>query len=142
MSIEPRPGSGELRRVLVHEYAHLAAARHFGAAGFVRVLRVRDDAAGVCFAGRFQLYGALDDDAWRIVALAGVVAECIDAGCDDDAERLHRHVGEALAGVDGELARDYLPRHVDCCRAILRATWRALVDDAEEHARRCIAGWP
>jgi hypothetical protein len=123
--------------VCLHEYAHLAVARHFGAAGFVAVARVAG-ALPPCHAGAFRLFGDLADDEWRVVALAGAVGECLAeeplAGVDDIARRLE--AGTALAGVDRELADGYTRDDVAACVAILRTEWSSVCADAAAHAQR------
>ena len=74
----------DLRRLGIHEFAHSIVARKLGAAGFVRFFA---DASA-----QFQLYGDLADDEWRIVALAGTIAECVD----DDRELSPVQMSERL----------------------------------------------
>lgn len=127
-----RAPAAALHAVCLHEYAHLAAARHFGATGFVRICRT--DAGWL---GRFQLHGALDDDQWRIVALAGAVAELLAQDASLGAECLKARLASdsaLLAGVDLELARGYAIEDVTRCRAIVARAWRDIASDATERA--------
>jgi hypothetical protein len=116
----------------LHEYAHLAVARHFGACGFVTVQRLH--AGEATWQGRFQLYGALDDDAWRIVALAGTLAERLFEGHPASAallEAVLRKPG-ALSYCDAKLAQGFDRGDVTSCLAVLRDAWPAITCDARE----------
>jgi hypothetical protein len=125
--------SSALARVCLHEHAHLVVARALGACGFVRIVRV---AGGDAWAGAFQMHGTLDDRGWRLVALAGTLAEWLDEapglGVDDAHSRLR--ADGALSRDDALLAAGYDAADVAACLAVLRAHWRAIVDEAEEHA--------
>jgi len=131
------PIDASAQAVCLHEYAHLAVAKHFGGAGFVTVARVAD-ASPPCHAGAFRLFGDLADHEWRIVALAGAIAECLAedplAGVDRIAHRLD--AASRLTGVDRQLAAGYTRDDVTACVAILRAEWSSLCADAAAHARR------
>jgi hypothetical protein len=96
-----------LRRACLHEYAHLIVARHFGAAGFVTIA---GDATSCRYGGRFQMYGELADDEWRVVALAGVVAERLDEEPTLEACTLAaalRADADLLSGTDARLAAGF-----------------------------------
>jgi hypothetical protein len=127
-------GDDGLFRTCLHEYAHLAVARHFGACGFVTVRAVPGAAAG--FAGRLQMFGELGDAEWRVVALAGALAEFHD---DDptlgtDAARLRLVADpELLCGVDAELAQGFGADDVRRCLEILRVHWTSIEGDAIAH---------
>jgi hypothetical protein len=124
----------ELVRVCLHEYAHLAVARELGACGYVTIRRV--DGAGSRFAGCFQMFGELADSEWRVVALAGAVAECMADGCVDDAAIAERVRGASclLSGVDAALADGHTADDLALCAAIVRRAWTGLVREAEEQA--------
>ena len=129
--------AAELHATCLHEYAHLAAARHFGACGFVTVRRApRVQRDGWAWQGRFQLFGALADDEWRIVAIAGSVAECVSRGIADDAEALAAALREpgALSACDEVLARGFDANDVAYCVALIRNAWNAIDCDARERA--------
>jgi hypothetical protein len=120
----------------LHELAHLAAARHFGAAGFVRFMRDRDAASQTRWIGRFQLHGELADDEWRIVALAGAIAELRlrdPSLCAVRAAELLEEDPTLLTGVDLELAHGYGIDDVAQCLAIVAGAWREI--EAEAIAR-------
>ena len=130
----PSPAARNLRRTCVHEYAHWAVARSLGAYGFVTIGRAGVDAAGSAqFGGRFQMHGGLDDGDWRVVALAGTVAECYD---DDRtitaaaiAERLRR--GDiAIEGTDAVLAAGFDEADVVRCLALVQRAWPEIVAEA------------
>lgn len=133
-----RPGDApDLRAVCVHEYAHLVVARCFGAWGFVTVARVvgRDgDAAG--WHGRFQLFGELTDEEWRSVALAGTIAERIDAraACDSGSllESLRRP--GALSDSDARLAHGFDTGDVERCLRLVSMSWQEIETQAAERA--------
>ena len=124
-----------LHRTCLHEAAHLAVARQFGATGFVRILRV-GDAQEPAWLGRFQLHGELADDEWRIVALAGAVAELVALDGARDAaalrERLERDA-TLLTGPDEALAKGYDLEDVARCLALVTRVWRDI--EAEASAR-------
>jgi len=136
----PGADSGDdraLRATCVHEFAHLAVARRFGACGFVTVQRLH--VAGTpraTWQGRFQLFGELDDDAWRIVAIAGTLAEQLLAGREAEATSLHRllRMPGALSYCDRALARGFDRDHVASCVDALRDAWRTIIGDASERA--------
>jgi hypothetical protein len=131
----------ELRRACLHEFAHLAVARRFGACGFVRILRSGDRQAR--YAGCFQMHGELADDEWRIVALAGTLAELVDDEPTIDATEARARLESgrvALSPLDASLARGYGMRDVARCLAILRAVWALIVADADERCRRDFDG--
>jgi hypothetical protein len=126
-----------LHATCVHEYAHLAVARHFGACGFVTVSPARRRHGNEPhWQGRFQLFGQLADDEWRIVALAGSLAECIAGGSKPDplllAEALRR--AGALSPCDAALAQGFDAQDVERCLAVILAAWREIVRDAAERA--------
>jgi hypothetical protein len=127
-------GGASLRRTCLHEYAHLAVARHFGAAGFVTIRALSGDAR---YAGRFQMFGELSDSEWRIVALAGALAECLDAEPGIDIEGLCARLAadpDLLCGVDAELARGFEVDDVRRCVEILGACWPSIEAEALAHA--------
>jgi hypothetical protein len=121
----------------LHEFAHLAAARSFGACGFVAVQRL-----GISYPedtkwqGRFQLFGALDDDAWRVVALAGTLAERLFDGHPANASQLEEALRRpgALSYCDAALARGFDRGDVHACIAVVNDAWAAIIDDANERA--------
>jgi hypothetical protein len=128
----------DLRRACIHEYAHLAIARRFGACGFVTIVpivpRTPDEER---FAGRFQMLGELADDEWRIVALAGTVGECLDGDPCADALEIARRLDDgtlALPDVDAQLARGYTAEDVVRCVALVRAEWSTIRREAEARA--------
>jgi hypothetical protein len=121
----------------LHEFAHLAAARSFGACGFVTVQRLgTGDLQNAKWQGRFQLFGALDDDAWRVVALAGTLAERLFDGHPANLSQLARalRLPGALSYCDAALARGFDRDHVDACIAVVSNAWAAIIDDATERA--------
>ncbi len=133
-----------LERVCLHEYAHCVLACALGAAGFVRIARVLDAApAAVRYAGAFQMHGALADRDWRIVALAGTLAEWLADDPALDAAAAHgRLAGEAgaLAASDAALAAGFDLCDVQRCLALLREHWHAVVAQARERADAVRAG--
>jgi hypothetical protein len=132
--------SAALARVCLHEHAHLVAARALGAYGFVRIVRVAGGDDG--WAGAFQMHGTLDDRGWRIVALAGTLAEWLDEapglGVDEAHARLR--ADRALSRDDALLAAGYDAADVAGCLAVLRAHWREIVDEAEDRAAETSRG--
>jgi len=128
------PPADDLRRTCIHEYAHWAVARHFGAAGFVTIVACRGEPR---YAGRFQMHGELADNAWRIVALAGAVAEYL---AEDPAMAAAQVVAglqgipSRLSGVDAELAAGYAIADVEQCLVIVRAAWPEIDAAARERA--------
>ena len=125
-----RDRRASLRRTCLHEYAHLAVARHFGACGFVTIHAVAGAAA---YAGRFQMHGELGDAEWRVVALAGALAECLDADAAIGADAAHRRIAadpQFLRGVDADLAQGFGIDEVRCCLEILRSCWTSIESDA------------
>ena len=117
----------------MHEYAHWAVARSLGACGFVTIVREAPDSDGTArFGGRFQMHGELDDADWRLVALAGTIAECYD---DDRtisataiAARLAR--GEIdISGTDAKLAAGYDERDVARCLVLVQRVWPEIIAD-------------
>lgn len=127
----------ELRAACVHEYAHLVVARGFGACGFVTVARIAGrgaDAGSWC--GRFQLFGELSDEEWRIVALAGAIAERIDARAACDTPSLVESLQRAgtLSCSDARLAHGYGARDVERCLRLVKMGWREIETQAAERA--------
>lgn len=125
----------DLRRTCIHEYAHWAVARHFGAAGFVTIVRSRAGPPG--WGGRFQMYGDLADEEWRIVALAGIVAEWVD---DDPGitaaeiiDRLRKDPAQ-LSAVDAQLAVGFGDDDIERCLRIVRALWHEVAAEAGDRA--------
>jgi len=129
----PSPAARNLRRACVHEYAHWAVARSLGASGFVTIVREPADADGSAqFGGRFQMHGELDDGDWRVVALAGTVAECYD----DDKTISATTIAAAIAcgdieftGTDAKLATGYDDDDVARCLALVKRAWPEIIAD-------------
>ena len=122
-----------LWRASLHEYAHLVVARHFGAAGFVTI--AREGASEPRFGGRFQMYGELADDEWRIVALAGTVAERVDEEPRIETALLAdalRAGPDRLSSVDAQLAADFVETDVEQCLRLVKTLWREIASEAEE----------
>jgi hypothetical protein len=129
----------DLRRACIHEYAHWAVARHFGAAGFVTI--VSHAAGHPRYGGRFQMHGDLADDEWRVVALAGAVAEC----CADDPDvaahlviRYLRSDPSALSPVDAQLAAGFADRDVERCLAVVKAAWHEIAGEADARVHSAV----
>ena len=122
-----------LWRTCLHEYAHLVVARYFGAAGFVTI--ARGTASEASYGGQFQMYGELADDEWRIVALAGAVAERVDEEpCVETAllaAALRTEPG-LLSGVDAALAGDFVEADVERCLRLVKKLWREIASEAGE----------
>ena len=134
-----------LRATCLHEYAHLAVARHFGACGFVAIRR--DASAGLHRAswhGRFQLFGPLQDDEWRIVAIAGTIAERMADGAAEDAALLDASLRcpETLSPCDAALARGHDVDDVRRCIEIVRDAWPDIVRDAMEREEEVLRDYP
>ena len=131
-------GACDLHATCIHEYAHLAVARHFGAFGFVTVTRVTLAEPRVpAWRGQFQLFGELPDQAWRIVALAGTLAEWHFDGATTDATALDamlRWPG-ALSSCDEALARGFDRDDVQDCLAVLAGAWPTILRDAAERVQ-------
>jgi len=115
----------DLRRLGIHEFAHSIVARKLGAAGFVRFFA---DASA-----QFQLYGDLADDEWRIVALAGTIAECVD----DDRELSPVQMSErlrtqavTLSDTDARLAAGFDMHDIERCLELVRAAWHEIEAEA------------
>lgn len=126
-----------LRAACVHEFAHLVVARAFGARGFVTVARVASpDSGAPTWCGRFQLFGELDDDEWRIVALAGAIAEHIDGHGTPDARLLAESFKRpgALSDSDARLASGYDASDVERCLRLVRESWQEIEAHAAERA--------
>ena len=122
-----------LERVCLHEYAHWCVARALGACGFVRVTRLTArNETPTRYAGAFEMHGELGEREWRVVALAGTIAEWIHGApaiaVDDVMLRLA--AGGALSPQDADLARGYDRDDVERCMALLREHWVALLGDA------------
>jgi len=128
--------TNQLRTTCVHEYAHLVVARGFGACGFVTIARIawHDGAEGWC--GCFQLFGELTDEEWRIVALAGTIAEWIDMRVECDAGSLFESLQRprALSDSDARLARGYDAGDVERCLRLVTMSWREIETQATERA--------
>jgi hypothetical protein len=132
MIIMNAAASHALWRACLHEYAHLVVARHFGAAGFVAIV---GDPASCCYGGRFQMHGELADDEWRIVALAGVVAERLDEEPTVTATVLAaalRANPRVLGGTDAQLATGCDEADVERCLGLVRKLWRDIAGEANE----------
>ena len=125
--------SQALWRACLHEYAHLVVARHFGAAGFVAI--TGDPTSASRYGGRFQMYGELADQEWRVVAMAGVVAERFEEEPDVTttvlAAALRADPG-MLRGTDAELAAGFDEADVDRCLGLVRTLWRDIASEANE----------
>jgi hypothetical protein len=124
--------SHALGRVCLHEYAHLVVARHFGAAGFVAIV---GDSTSCRYGGRFQMYGELADDEWRIVALAGLVAERLDDEPTLTASVLAAALGadpDLLSGTDAQLAAGFDEVDVERCLSLVTTLWRDITGEANE----------
>jgi hypothetical protein len=132
------PDSGtSLARVCLHEYAHLAAARAFGACGFVRIRRIAVPAGEPAqYSGSFQMHGELGEWQWRVVALAGTLAEWMHDGAGlavaDVVARLA--AGSALSPQDARLGDGYDDDDVRCCLELLDAQWDWLCREASQRA--------
>src|SRR5262245_40796742 len=127
----------DLRRACIHEYAHFLVARELGAAGFVTISCARDELSGrPRFGGCFQMHGELAADEWRIVALAGAIAECV---LDDDEIAAPAILGRLsrgdieLSGPDAVLAAEYDAGDVTRCLAIVRRAFPMIAAEAEAH---------
>lgn len=138
---DPKPrDADDLRRACIHEFAHLAVARHFGACGFVTIVPVAGKAG--CYGGRFQMHGELSEQQWRIVALAGTIAELIDTSPSIDPLAIFAHLRGSvlpLSTLDAQLAAGYEACDVAQCVDILRCVWTTVVADVSE---RCGCATP
>ena len=141
-------GERELYATCLHEYAHSIVAQHFGACGFVTIQRLHVESGSSRWQGRFQLFGELDDDAWRVVALAGTLAERLAEGRAADVARLDGllHAPGALSSCDASLAQGFDRSHVATCIDVLCNEWTAIGRDAFERAaevisRRALGPW-
>ena len=123
----------DLRRACIHECAHWAVAKHFGAAGFVTIVRSR--AGPPSWGGRFQMYGDLADEDWRVVALAGVIAEWVDDDPGVEAatiiDRLRKDP-PMLSAIDAQLAAGFGDEDVARCLRIVRAVWHDVAKEADD----------
>jgi hypothetical protein len=130
-----QPASRALWRTCLHEYAHLVVARHFGAAGFVMIDAGRTSESR--YGGRFQMYGDLADDEWRIVALAGAVAERVDdepcVAASLLAAALRAEPG-LLSGADAQLAAGFVLADVERCLCLVNKLWHEIASEARERA--------
>jgi hypothetical protein len=133
-----------LARVCLHEYAHLAAARAFGACGFVRIVRIASAGACTRFAGTFQMHGMLDEREWRVVALAGTLAEwlVVAPGLAHVEAFVRLRAQDALSLADAALAAGHDGEDVRRCLALLRGAWSGLMQEAAEHADTVRSAWP
>ena len=135
--VDPVLARPELRAACVHEYAHLVVAQALGARGFVTVARVACPEPGASvWHGRFQLFGELTEEEWRIVALAGTIAERIDAGVPCDTPSLLdalRRPG-TLSDSDTRLACGYDAADVARCLRLVTLCWREIQAEAAERA--------
>jgi hypothetical protein len=132
----PAPASG-LRAACVHEYAHLVVARGFGACGFVTVARIAGRTeGGAAWCGRFQLFGELSDDEWRIVALAGAIAERVEARTACDSRSLLESLQRpgALSDSDARLAFGYDASDIERCLRLVTTCWQEIDAQAAERA--------
>lgn len=132
---KPSAFDAQLHRTCLHEAAHLVVARHFGATGFVRILRAGEITSAPSWLGRFQLYGDLADHEWRIVALAGAIAELIAGDTTRDVARVRDELARdptLLTGADLELAQGYDERDVARCLALVTREWREIAAEANE----------
>ena len=127
----------DLRAACLHEFAHLVVARCLGAWGFVTVTRiVRDDSGAGGWHGAFQLFGELTDEEWRSVALAGTIAERIDARADCDAGSLFESLRRpgVLSYSDAHLADGFDASDVQRCLHLVSMSWREIEMQAAERA--------
>jgi hypothetical protein len=91
------------------------------------------------------MYGELADDEWRIVALAGAVAEridekpCIEAALLADALRAEPGL---LSGVDAELAAGFVEADVERCLCLVKKLWHEIASEAGERSASESAGHP
>lgn len=140
------PGAvASLERVCLHESAHCVVARALGASGFVRIARVVDGGAGEPrYAGAFQMHGDLGERDWRVVALAGTIAEWIHADAALDARAITRRLRspQALSPVDARLAGGFDAADVERCLALLRVHWPVVAAEARERAQGIAADRP
>jgi hypothetical protein len=130
----------DLRRACIHEYAHWAVARHFGAAGFVTIVASRTGPPS--WGGRFQMYGELADGEWRIVALAGTVAECVEEDPGVDALAIIaslRQDPSMLSAIDAQLAQGFGDDDVLRCLAIVKAAWHEIAREAGDRASSVVS---
>lgn len=84
----------------------------------------------------FQLCGELTDAEWRIVALAGSIAERIDAGeaCDTQSLLDALECAGVLSASDASLARGYSAVDVERCVELVTRSWRMIETEAAERA--------
>jgi hypothetical protein len=113
------------------------------AAGFVTIVARCTHARR--YSGRFQMYGELADDEWRIVALAGAVAECVDDDPHADASAIVAALvtdPARLSAVDAQLAGAFAAADVERCVAIVKALWREIANEADDRAAAVWAAAP
>lgn len=138
----PHDDRASLGCVCLHEHAHQAVARAFGACGFVRIRSMYREDGPPCYAGAFQMHGELDERAWCVVALAGSIAEWIAECPSIDVDAIVARLAcspSPLSAVDADLAAGYREDDVLACVELLRTGWGALLRDAIEQAETTAA---
>jgi hypothetical protein len=128
----------DLRRVCLHEFAHLHVARHHGVAGHVRVAanpHAGDGLTERMFIGKFHFLQRCEDaSALRQIGLAGTVAEELDDDTTLEGWQILEWLQEGtleLSGTDAKYAGDYTEADLDLTIALVRDLWDALDSDAE-----------
>lgn len=124
-----------LERVCLHEHAHWRIARALGACGFVRIRRLAGPAtAPARYAGTFQMHGELGEREWRVVALAGTIAEWLHDAPTIAIEAVLARLatGTALSPEDARLAHGYDREDVARCLATLREHWAPLLGEVAD----------
>ena len=129
--------------VCYHEAGHLVMLHHFGCMGHIRINPPDYSNPDLTpFSGYVQPVSLPDDlHARRMIALAGVAADCLRDTPDLDASELgdwlEFNVVE-LSDADAALAEGYQQHHLDYVVRLLRSKWQQVIDAAFWE----LAKWP
>lgn len=138
MNATYRAVAHDLRRTLIHEYAHLYVAERHHVFGWVEIAcNPGGGDAERHFLGRFRHAPIINARARRLIGLAGTIAELID----DDATVTSADVDDyirsdvaPLSASDAKLAGMYTARDVQASVQAVRAVWSLITARAAEHA--------
>jgi hypothetical protein len=128
----------DLRRGALHEAAHVVIAGSFGCKATAALAR-RPDGGGATrhWKADTKILGLLTGDAQKQVALAGIVAECIDDDAEVDAAQIEDYLMLGvidLSTSDGLMAAGYTIDDLTECVASVNALYDDIksLADAEE----------
>lgn len=125
----------EQRKAAIHEAAHAVIAHHLGYGATPEIHRTPDPGPDdKLWIGSTDLYGHIVGIDARLIGLAGVIAEEVNACPDVDAEDLLNFLDDGtieLSCTDAQMAGSYTPQDIDDILSLVRGHWPRIDEEAK-----------